>query len=396
MIFEETFLSTIKLKNRILRSATNEGMADNKGFPTNELKAKYVQLAQGGVGAIITGYSGIQHNGKGNTYNMLMIDSDEYIPYYKGITEAVHEYNTSIILQISHSGRQTRSKIIGQKPVAPSAIKDQYFNEETPKELTEAEIFEIIDNFVSAIVRAKKAGFDGVQLHTAHGYLLAEFLSNNSNKRRDNWGGSLENRFRIIKEIFTRAKVLVGDYPVLIKINAHDGRRNGMRIDEAIKISKLLEECGCAGIEVSCGTYADGLYTFRGNMLPIDAALSFNFKYNKLPKFVKNIFKNVAPYVIPKIKPYYNYNVDSAQRIKQSVRIPVIVVGGINSIDSIRNIINTQKANFVSMCRPFIIEPNIVNKFKEGTQQKSKCIECNYCGIAQEEKPFKCYNGKLN
>ncbi len=394
-VFEKTKIADIQLKNKIIRSATHEGMADEKGYPTDKIKKKYIQLAKGGVGAIITGYAGIQQNGKSSLHRMLMINSENSISYYKDLVEAVHEFDVPIILQIAHCGRQTRSKIIGEHPVAPSAIKDKFFSEEKPKELTENEILEIINNFVKAVERAKKADFDGVQLHLAHGYLLAEFLSPYTNRRSDKWGGSTKNRFRIVAEILKQARERVGNFPILAKINGYDGRKNGMRMDEAIKITKLLEESGCSAIEVSCGVVEDGFFTIRGPKLPVEPVFQYTFKYKKLPKVIRKIAGFLIPKVTPVIKPLTNYNVNEAQAIKENVSIPVIVVGGIKSLSDITEIIAQKKADFVSMCRPFIIEPNIVKKFKEGKQDTSKCIACNYCAIAGEEAPLKCYNGKL-
>lgn len=394
-IFEPTVLAGITMKNRIIRSATHEGMADERGCPTEQLKKKYVQLAKGEVGAIITGYAGIQQNGKSPLYRMLMIDSDHCIDAYKDVVDAVHEYNTPIILQIAHCGRQTRSKITGETPVAPSAIRDKFYSEEVPKALTEAEIEKMINNFVNAIERAKKAGFDGVQLHVAHGYLLAEFLSPYMNRRKDKWGGSTENRFRILGEIYEKARNTVGNYPIFVKLNTHDGRKKGMRIKEAVNSAKLLEQSGCSAIEVSCGVVEDGFYTFRGPKIPSDAVFTYNFKFKKIPSFIRNVIKPLANIVMPPVKPLTNYNVNAAQAIKAHVSIPVIVVGGIHSLKDISDIIENKKADFVSMSRPFIIEPNIVKKFKAGKQDVSQCSMCNYCGIAIEEKSLKCYNGKL-
>jgi 2,4-dienoyl-CoA reductase-like NADH-dependent reductase (Old Yellow Enzyme family) len=394
-IFEHTQISGIKLKNRIIRSATYEGMAEENGFPTEKLKNLYIRLAKGGVGAIITGFTIVQADGKSSAPTDAMIDNDKIIPAYKEITDAVHEYDTPIIMQISHCGRQTRSQITGLPIVAPSALRDTFFNEDMPKEISEDEINEIINNFVSAIIRARKAGFDGVQLHLAHGYLLSEFLSSHANHRKDRWGGSTENKYRIIDEIFKKAKEQVGDYPILAKINAHDGRKNGMRIEEAIKIAQMLENSGCAAIEVSCGTAEDGLYTIRGEKLPADAAMEYVFKYKNLTGFVKTIAKPVLKTVMKQPKPLLKYNLDAAARIKKSISIPVIVVGGINNMDDINNIIQNKKMDFVSMCRPFIIEPDIVSKFNKEIQTKSKCIMCNHCIMIAEEKPLKCYYGRL-
>lgn len=395
-VFEHTSLAGIKLKNRIIRSATHEGMADVKGFPTDKLKNLYIRLAKGDVGAIITGYAAVQADGKSSLFNMTMIDNDDSISAYREITNAVHEYDTPIIMQIAHCGRQTRSKSTGLPTIAPSALRDAFYSEDIPKELSENEIDEIIDNFVSAIIRTKQAGFNGVQLHLAHGYLLSEFLSFHSNRRKDRWGGSTENKYRIIGEIFKRAKEQVGDYPILVKLNAHDGRKNGIKIEEAIRIAQMLEKSGCAAIEVSCGVIEDGLYTQRGEKLPADAAMEYTFKYKNLPGLVKAIAKPILKTLMKQPKPLLKFNLDAAIQIKMAVNIPVIVVGGINNMDDINHIIENSNIDFVSMCRPFIIEPDIVSKFKKGTQLKSKCIMCNYCAIIAEEHPLKCYYGKLS
>ena len=393
--FEPTSLAGIKLKNRIIRSATHEGMADEKGFPTEKLKKLYINLAKGEVGAIITGYAAIQANGKTCLFNMTMMDSDDKIDAFREITKAVHEYETPIIMQIAHCGRQTRSKITGLPTVAPSAIRDGFYSEDKPKELSEDEINEIIDNFVSAIIRTKRAGFDGVQVHLAHGYLLAEFLSSHMNRRKDKWGGSTENKYRIVGEIFKRTKEKVDDYPILVKMNAYDGRKKGMKIEEAVRIAQMLEKSGCAAIEVSCGVIEDGLYSMRGEELPAEAVMEYNFKYKNLPAFAKAIATPFAKTFMIQPKPLLKYNLDAAIQIKKAVNIPVIVVGGINNIDDINDIIGNSNIDFVSMCRPFIIEAEIVSKFKKGTQTKSKCIMCDYCAIIAEEQPLKCHYGKL-
>ncbi|MCP3899557.1 MAG: NADH:flavin oxidoreductase, partial [Desulfobacteraceae bacterium] len=242
--FASTSLAGIVFKNKIIRSATHEGMADEKGFPQNKLIQLYTHLAKGGAGAIITGYTGVQQDGKGAMLNMLMIDNDDVIPAFKELTDAVHQHGTPIILQIAHSGRQTRSKITGFETRGPSARRDNFYSEDSPRELTEKEIHTIIDNFASGAQRAKIAGFDGVQLHIAHGFLLSDFLSSYSNNRSDQWGGSIENKYRIVKMIFRKIKEEIGDYPVLVKMNAFDGRKNGMNISEAVKIAKMLEQSG--------------------------------------------------------------------------------------------------------------------------------------------------------
>ena len=181
------------------------------------------------------------------------------------MVETVHEHQVPIILQVAHNGAQHIFKAASEHPDASSRKASPWrnlrFREKGVPELSPADIEQLINAFVAAIVRASQAGFDGVQLHAAHGYLLSSFLSPYSNRRRDEWGGSTEKRFRILKEILSRNQAQLGDYPILIKINGSDARPGGMTPPEAVKIARLLEEAGCAAIEVSCGTEADGFNT---------------------------------------------------------------------------------------------------------------------------------------
>jgi len=393
-LFEPSSLSGIRVKNRIVRSATHEGIADEEGRPTEALIALYTRLAKGEVGAIITGEAGVQRNGRSSANVSLMIHRDDFIEDYRRVAIAVHRYGTPILLQLQHCGRQTNAKTIGGTPVAPSSLRDKVYREERPKALSEDEIEEIIENFIRAIERAKEAGFDGVQLHGAHGYLLSEFLSPHTNRRRDRWGGSIENRFRILGEIYRGARQRVGSYPILVKLNAYDAQRNGIRLNETLIVASMLEGVGCSGIEVSCGTFEDGLNTIRGPNLPLDAVFAFIPKYRDLPFLKKKALTLVAPLLIKRHRPLENYNVPAAEAIKRRVRIPVIVVGGIKRFKDIEDIITQGRADYVSMSRPFIIEPDLVNKFQSGQAGASRCISCNYCFIGLGARPLRCYYGR--
>ncbi len=393
-VFSEAHIAGVKLKNRIIRSATHEGLADDMGNPTDALIDKYEALANGQVGAIITGYAAIMQNGKSPLFNMLMIDKDEKIPYYKKLVDRIHQYNTAIFLQITHCGRQTFSRTTGLPTVAPSAIKDKLYNEDIPRELNDSEIHEIIENFVRAIERAKEAGFDGVQLQLSHGCLLSSFLSPHMNKRKDKWGGSTENRFRIVQEIMERAREKVGNYPIITKINSYEKSKDGMKLEEAIVIAKYLEKLGCDAIEVSCGIGEEGFTVTRGDF-PFDMIAKHNHLMKKVPKILYPVFKPILKHSFASPEPRYLYNVDSAMQIKKNIKIPVIVIGGIRKLEDIENIIRNEQSDFVAMAKPFIIEPTLVKKFMEGNQRQSKCIDCNYCQIGVEKSSLKCYYGKI-
>jgi 2,4-dienoyl-CoA reductase-like NADH-dependent reductase (Old Yellow Enzyme family) len=394
-VFTAAKIAGINLNNRIIRSATHEGLGDESGRPTEASIKKYEQLANGGVGAIITGYAGIMPNGKAPGHNMLMIDTNDKIAAFEEMVKRIHALETPIILQIAHCGRQTRSKITGYPTVAPSPIKDGMYNEERPHALSENEIEDIIRHFVAAVERGKMAGFDGVELHLAHGYLLSSFLSPHMNKRNDRWGKTTENRFRIVREILIQSRQRVGDYPILAKINGFEKSGDGMTIAEAIKIAQLLEEVGCDGIEVSSGIVEDGFWFARGDF-PYEMIDRDNyFRLKQIPGFLRPLIKPVLKRRLESPQPYSLYNLDSAEKIKKAVGIPVIVVGGIRKLEEIKDIIENDRCDFVSMARPFIIEPDIVNKFRVGQQQESKCINCNFCVIGIDARPLKCYYGKF-
>jgi len=393
-VFEDSSIAGMKLKNRVIRSATHEGLGDKDGRPMADLTGLYVKLAEGGVGAIITGFAGVQKNGR-PLMNMRMFDRDELIDDYKKMNAQLSEHGVPVIVHLAHGGGQTSRRVTGEQAVAPSKKKYPLFSN-MARELSDHEIEQIIDNFVLAVERAEKAGFSGAQLHAGHGYLLHEFLSPHLNMRRDRWGGSTENRFRILSEIIQKSRERVGNFPVLAKFSAYDGDKNGIRIDEGIKIAELFQKTGYDAIEVSCGGSEDGYNTMRVPKLPTDAWLALVPWLRSLSMRKKALLRLMAPIMIKRHLPLYNFNVEAAARIKKNVDIPVIVVGGIRRLTDMENIISENKADYVSMCRPFIIEPDIVNKFKSGAQDESKCINCGYCLWGVTGARLRCYYGKVN
>lgn len=395
MLFNETKISHLTVKNRIIRSATHDGLADENGAPSDKLIAKYEHLAKSEIGCIITGYAAVSRNGVSPYPRMMKIYDDSVIGKYKELTDAVHRHGVPLVLQIAHCGRQTSSKAIGQQKVAPSNVLHAFYPDKA-KELTENEIFGIIDDFVSASVRAEKAGFDAVQLHGGHGYLLHDFLSSYGNRRNDNWGGSLENRCRIVEQIIKGIKEKT-NLPVWIKLSAEDNRKGGMNIDSSVEICKRLEKAGCDAIEVSCGTVQDGMNTMRSELMPMNAVFRYREPCASFPKLLNKIALPAANLINPLIKqpkPLENFNVENAGIIKKNVSVPIIVVGGIHKVSDMENILAEGKADFISMCRPFICEPDLAKKLKNG-QTEAKCIMCNYCGLVIEKEPTRCLYGKI-
>ncbi len=392
-VFQSTRIGNIRIKNRIIKSAMALNLPAVDNSPFEALIQNYTQVAKGGVGVLITGEVAVSQDGKSAFENALILDKDDKINDFKLIADRVHRENTAIIMQVGHDGPITRRTITGLPTVGPSQIADNAYNEELPRVLSESEINDIVGDFIQTIVRAQKAGFDGVQLFAAHGGLLSAFISPASNKREDKWGGSTSNRFRIIRKIFQGAKRKVKEFPILIKINGYDFQDNGMKITEAVSIAGMLENVGCAAIEVSSGVPGDGFSTVRVDTFPTQMVLDYHFAYEHYSEFQKRAAQWAMPLISWKYvyKPLYNYNVCVAKRIKRQVGIPVIVVGGIREFEDIERIVGNGMADYVGMARPFIIEPDIVNQFKSKEKVSSDCINCGHCILALEKRSVECF-----
>lgn len=390
--FESCMLGPIRLKNRIIRSATHEGMGREDGMPTDELLPLYERIAAGGAGAIITGYVGVLGNGR--TFgNMRMFDEERHVDVYRRITDRLRPHGAPVILQLAHGGSRAQGKVTGLDVIAPSFRKRNEFGD-VCHEATEAQIQEVIDAFVRAIARAKRAGFDGIQLHGAHGYLLSDFISPALNRRKDQWGGSLENRARIVTEILRRARPLVGDFPLLVKVSVRDEHRRGVTEADAVAVVRALRDASCDAVEVSCG-YGDFFYTVRMPKFPIDAILHFAPGYRELSPLRKQALRLASRFRNGSHAPIHNYNVADAERIKAAVGMPVIAVGGIRDMRDIAAIVADKNIDCISLSRPFIIEPDIVDRFRKKTQERSRCIDCGYCLIGVTSAPLRCYYGRL-
>ncbi len=346
-LFSNFEIKTIKMKNRIVRSATFEKMADDDGFVTDKLIDLYVNLAKGGVGLIITGNALVHTSGR-SAPKMICIHNDFYIEGLKRLTDAVHKEDGKIVIQLTHGGRQCASIFLhGNPPLAPSAVYEPVYKVK-PRELKHEEIWEIIDSFGKAARRAKEAGFDGVQIHGAHGYLVNQFLSPYTNRRNDYWGGDEERRFHFLEEVYQSIRDNVGyDYPVMIKLNACDFIDGGLTLDESLRIAKRLENLGIDAIEVSGGIVES--------------------KIDERP---------VRPKIdSPEKEAYFR---GFAREFKKNLNIPIMVVGGIRSRTTAEDILQKNDADLISLSRPLIREPDLPKKWMKG-KDIVDCIYCNGC-----------------
>ncbi len=345
-LFHELTIKGMRLPNRLVRSATWEGMCALDGSPTGRLKHCYLDLAHGGVGLIITGYAYVSPEGRQLAGQMGM-DGEGPEEAYRTLTSAVHGAGGLIAVQLVHAGGQTDTGAAGRRPLAPSSVEVLQFPE-VPEEMTIAEIRRVIADFGRAAARALDWGFDAVQLHGAHGYLINQFLSPHTNRRTDIYGGPILSRARFLFEVYEEVRGAVGsDYPVLIKLTASDNLEGGLTAEDARIVATRLSEMGIDAIEVSSGTRASGRLTPAREQIDSPRKEA--------------------------------YNLGLAVGIKSLVSCPVGAVGGFRSFEVAECAIREGGLDFVSMARPFIWEPDLVARWESGDRTPARCISCNGC-----------------
>lgn len=362
VLFESTEINGMKLANRFVRSATWEGMAAVDGAVTEKLTETVVELAAGSVGLIISGHAYVSPEGQAAPWQM-GIYKDELVDGLKTMTDAVHKAGGKIVAQLAHSGQLAVKELTGQSPHVVSDFEG--LSKSPCHELTKEDIQTLVSAFADAAKRAKNAGFDGVQIHSAHGYLLCQFLSPAYNRRQDEYGGSIENRARVHLEVYNAIRNAVGkDFPVLIKINSEDHIDNGLSLEDSIAASKMLTDAGLDAIELSGGMLSSV------KLSPCRAGI------NKEEK-----------------EAYFK---EAAAAYKKAIDVPLILVGGNRSMNVAEQIITTGIADYISMCRPFIREPGLIKQWQSGDTRPAKCKSDNLCfGPAMEGKGIYCVTDEL-
>jgi len=344
MLFEPGNIGTLALPNRLIRSATAEQMAGADGRPKPRLKALYQELARGGVGLIITGHTYVHPSGKAHP-EMTGIHSDELIPSLAELVGAVHQEGGRIVAQINHGGMQCSRETVPET-IAPSAIDSPFLNRPA-REMTPDEITLLIQAYGQAAWRARDAGFDGVQIHGAHGYLIGQFLSPFVNRRTDEWGGDLEGRMRFLRAVCQAVREQVGpNYPVFIKLGMTDGIEGGLTPEEGVQVVAALEEMGLDAVEISGG---------------IGGGRNLNTRTGIRSEADEAYFRPLA------------------QAARPVTRLPISLVGGFRSRRVMEEVLVAGEADFISLCRPLLCEPDLPNRLRTGLQERSSCISANRC-----------------
>ena len=322
------------IKNRFFKSAMSEGMGTRDFQPKKNIATLYKRWAEGGTGLIITGNIMVDPKGTAEPGN-IVFDKNSNMEILKNWANQGQQHGAKVMVQLNHPGKQV-PKTIAKETVAPSTIPlgnglNKLFS--TPRALTTSEVEELVQKFVTSAKVAKEAGFSGVQIHAAHGYLISQFLSPHDNRRTDKYGGSLENRMRFLKEIYLGMREELGkDFTIGIKINSTDFKEDGLTEEDSLKTIIELANLGLDFVEISGGTYE------RPAMMGATS------------KSTNQVF--FAEY---------------SKKLKQKIEIPVVVTGGIRSINTMNTLLNDNTTDFIGTARPLTIDPNIPNKIKQGT-----------------------------
>lgn len=322
------------IKNRFFKSAMSEGMGTRDFQPKKNIATLYKRWAEGGTGLIITGNIMVDPKGTAEPGN-IVFDKNSNMEILKNWANQGQQHGAKVMVQLNHPGKQA-PKTIAKETVAPSAVPlgnglNKLFS--TPRALTTSEVEELVQKFVTSAKITKEAGFSGVQIHAAHGYLISQFLSPHDNRRTDKYGGSLENRMRFLKEIYLGMREELGkDFTIGIKINSTDFKEDGLTEEDSLKTIIELANLGLDFVEISGGTYE------RPAMMGATS------------KSTNQVF--FAEY---------------SKKLKQKIEIPVVVTGGIRSINAMNTLLNDNTTDFIGIARPLTIDPNIPNKIKQGT-----------------------------
>jgi 2,4-dienoyl-CoA reductase-like NADH-dependent reductase (Old Yellow Enzyme family) len=339
-LFDTMTINKMELRNRFVRSATMDGLASH-GMVSDAEISLYQELGKGEIGLIIS--HGLFPTKEGQASpGQLSVHTDESIPSLSKLVKVVHESGGKIVAQILHGGWRCRQEVTGLPPVGPSAMLYPRSAVQI-RELSTDEIYELIERCGQAARRIIDAGFDGVQLHGAHSWLLSAFLSPVTNKREDEWGGSPGKRSNLIRQICRRIRQIAGpDYPILIKLGIRDYHSEGKSVSDGIEQARLLEAEGVDAIEVSEGIEEEPSHHIRLNAM--------------------------RPYYIPE-----------CTEVRRAISLPLILVGGMRKLRDMQAVLDEGIADAVSMCRPLIMDPHLVKHFREGSTDGSACPSCNQC-----------------
>ena len=387
-LFTSASIGPIELRNRTIRSAAFEGMGKDNN-PTQALKDYHVSVAKGGVGMTTIAYAGICRSAL--SFDTQLWLRPEIVGSLRDITDEIHANGAKASIQIGHCGNMTHRSTAGGMPVGASTG----FNLYSPtfvRGLKKDELKQIAQYFGDAVNTARDAGFDCVEVHAGHGYLISQFLSPYTNHRRDEYGGALDSRMKFMRECMEEVMKAAGsDMGVLVKINMNDGFKSGLQEEECIMVAKELEKSGAHALVLSGGFVSKApMYVMRGKM-PIHTMTH----YMSQP-WLKYAVRMFGGMMVPShdFKPLYF--LDQARLFRKELNMPLVYVGGVTSREDADKIIDDEGFEFLQMGRALLNDPDFVNKMQKDDNHKSGCEHLNYCIARMYSKEMACYNHMEN
>ena len=387
-LFTPSQIGPVTLRNRTIRSAAFEGMGKDNN-PTQALKDYHVSVAKGGVGMTTLAYAGICRSAL--SFNTQLWLRPEIVLSLKEITDAIHAHGAKASIQIGHCGNMTHKSTAGGIPVGASTG----FNLYSPtfvRGLRKSELKDISKYFGDAVRLARDSGFDCVEVHAGHGYLISQFLSPYTNHRHDEYGGSLENRMKFMYECMDEVmKAAESDMGVMVKINMNDGFKSGMQEEDCLKVAKALEQTGVHALVLSGGFVSKApMYVMRGEM-PIHTMT--HYMEQAWLKYSVRMFGGI---MVPKHKFKPLYFLDQARLFRKELNMPLVYVGGVTSREEADKIVDEEGFEFLQMGRALLNDPEFVNKMAADDKHKSECEHVNYCIARMYSKDMACYQHKEN
>lgn len=372
-LFEPGRLGPLEVRNRVVRAGTSETMADERGAVTDAYVELYETLARNEVGLIFTGHLYCDTRGR---YARLQtgIYADDLVPGLRRVTDAVHRHGGRILAQVAHAGSQSRVEA-GVPPLAPSAVPNALTGRPVP-EADEEEIGQAVDAFAAGARRAVEAGFDGVHIHAANGYLISEFSSPAANRRTDAWGGSPEARDRFALEVARAVRAAVPEtLPVTMKLGMVDATPGGLHLDESVPRAARLVDAGLDGLEISCGVME----------LATDSARQYVAVDRRRAAEDLLIHRLLSR---PEAEAYF---LPWARVVRRAVDTSIVLVGGMRTTETMNRILADGDADFVALARPLIREPDLISQLANGRTGRVDCTSCNLCLLHEGHHSLRCW-----
>jgi 2,4-dienoyl-CoA reductase-like NADH-dependent reductase (Old Yellow Enzyme family) len=384
LLFTPSRLGPLTLRNRSIRSAAFEGMCPGH-LVSGNLIEYHRSVAEGGIGMTTVAYASVSRSGLSFEHQLWL--RKEVVPGLRSLTAAVHNEGSAVAIQIGHCGQMAKTSVSGEC-FSPSGRFNLY-GPTWPKAMNNEDIRQVISDFGLAVKLAREGGFDAIEVHAGHGYLISQFLSSYTNRRRDEYGGSFANRCRFMKEVISEVMSAAGsDMAVLVKMNLRDGFRGGMEIDESVEVAKVLEKLGVHALVLSGGFVARApMYVMRGRM-PV--RVMAHFMREQWMKPVVRGFGNMLMKPEPFTEAYF---LEDARQIRRSVIMPLVYVGGMVSKAGIEKVLE-EGFEFVQIARALIHDPAFINKIRTGEVLVSGCNHSNYCIAVMYSGKMACYQNE--